>query len=538
MDIQLQRRLVTQGNWIDRAIGMIAPRAALSRLRARVASDVLARHYEAASTGRRTQGWRRSSGDANAVIGGALGRLREHARDLVRNNGHAESAIATIADHVVGWGITAKPRLRSKRAADVWKAWAESTDCDADGRENFYGLQHLAVRTMVEAGEVLIRRRLRRPEDGLALPMQLQVIEPDYIDTFKTEITTQSGGRIVKGIEFDRLGRRVAYWLFRDHPGSEFVTSSQSYRVPAEGIVHMFRRDRPGQVRGATWYAPVILKMKDFDEFDDATLMKQKIAACLAVITTDSDGGGMTMGMPGPPGAEPAQPEWDMLEPGVVMNAPAGRDVEVIQPPQARDYPDYCRVTLRTIAAGLGVTYEDLTGDYAGLPYSAARMSRQRHWSRVQAWRWKTVIPQICDPVWRWVMEVAAVANLVAEKDITARAAWTAPPAPLLDPDKEGKAFTMNVRSGLQSLSEALRERGYDPDEVFAEIASDNKRLDKLKLILDTDPRNTTQQGQARQSGLSSAANVSTFEAPPEKEETTTTTTPPAGGDDEEDDDE
>ena len=56
-------------HWIDRVTAPLAPRWTFKRQQARLANDLLARHYEAASAGRRTMGWRRSSGDANAVIG-------------------------------------------------------------------------------------------------------------------------------------------------------------------------------------------------------------------------------------------------------------------------------------------------------------------------------------------------------------------------------------------------------------------------------------------------------------------------------------
>jgi hypothetical protein len=46
------------------------------------------------------------------------------------------------------------------------------------------------------------------------------------------------------------------------------------------------------------------------------------------------------------------------------------------------------------------------------------------------------------------------------------------------------------------TLSEAIRERGYDPAQLFAEMASDNKELDRLGLILDSDGRQMTQAGQ------------------------------------------
>jgi lambda family phage portal protein len=477
-------------SWLDRAIGFLAPQAGLRRIRARVAADLLVRHYEGASIGRRTQGWNRASGDANAVTGPSLARLREAARDLVRNNGYAESALTTIGDHVVGWGIVAKPRKKNKRAADLWKEWAETTACDSDGRNDFYGLQKLVWRTVVESGEVLVRRRLRRPEDNLPIPLQLQVLDPDYIDTAKTEIG-RNGHQIIKGIEFDALGKRAAYWLFTDHPGSELGNFGASRAIPAESILHVYKQSRPGQVRGPSWFAPVLLRFKDFDEYEDATLMKQKIAACLAVLTSDSDGTGAPLGT-----ADDTQsPEWDSLEPGMIKKLAPGESVTVVDPPTVGEYGDYTKVSLRAIATGLGVTYEDLTGDYANMPFSAARMSRLRHWARVDDWRWRTLIPQFCDPAWTWAMQAAAIMGLVEGELI---ADWTPPPAPMIDPANEGLAYQRNIRTGLQSLPEVLRERGMDPDAVLAEIADSNKKLDDLGIVLDCDPRQTTQAGQPR----------------------------------------
>lgn len=485
-----------RGNWFDRALGFVAPGLALSRMRARIAADVLVRHYEAASKGRRTAGWRQSLGDANAVAAPAISRLRYAARDLVRNNGHAESALRAITNHVVGWGIVGKPAEKNPSALSAWKAWAESTDCDADGRKNLYGIQRLVMRTVVESGECLVRRRFRRVEDGLSIPMQLQVIDPDYIDTTKTE-RLPNLGRIVNGVEFNAIGQRVAYWLFRDHPGSQLLTSSQSYRIPAENFAHIYREDRPGQVRGVSWFAPVLLKFKDFDDYDDATLMKQKVAACLAVLVTDPDGSGAGLGTVD--GAR--SPEWDSLEPGSITNLPMGRTVTVVDPPTVREYSDYARTNLRTIAAGLGVPYEDMTGDYANMPFSAARMSRLRHWDDVEEWRWQMLIPQFCDPVWRWFTEAAAIMGQIGREDIAAR--WTPPPAQMIDPASEADAYRSKIRAGLQTLPEALRELGYDPDEVMDEYAASNKKLDDLGIVLDSDPRKTSNAGltQARPGG-------------------------------------
>lgn len=493
--------------WLDRMTHAVAPRWTLDRVRSRIALDLLQRHYEGAATGRRTQGWNKSAGDANAVIGPALATLRAAARDLVRNNPYAESALTTIADHAVGWGISGRSGVA--RIDEAWRAWAESTDCDADGRHDLAGLQKLIMRTVVESGEVLIRRRWRRASDGLAIPLQLQVLDPDFLDTTRdTAIFPASSGgrRILQGVEFDALGRRSGYWLFPEHPGAAMTISGSSAFIPAADVLHVFRPLRPGQVRGPSWFAPVLLRSKDFDEFEDATLMKQKVAACLAVITSDVDGTGSVLG------AQNEDDEsQDMLAPGMIINAAPGRSVDVVQPPKVDEYDTYAKNQLRAIATGLGVTYEDLTGDYTDMPFSAARMSRLRHEARVHDWRWRILIPQFCDPAWRWFLEAVAVTQGIESRP---RATWTPPPLPMVDPDKEGQANVRRVRSGQASLPEVLRELGYNPDQVFAEIAATNKTLDLLGLELDSDPRRMTQQGQRQQ-----AATPSLGEAVPGGEE-------------------
>ena len=448
---------------------------------------MLAKFYEAGEVSRRTSGWKRPSGDPNAPSRLSLQRLRDAARHLIRNNGYAESGIDTITDDAVGWGITPT----AKNAA--WKKWAWSTSIDADGRCDIAGLQHLVMRTVVESGECLIRRRRRRLSDRLTIPLQIQVLEPDFIDTSQHRLLP-NGGRIVRGVEFDPLGHRSAYWLFREHPGSTTISNttrfSRSDRIPASEILHVFRSQRPGQVRGATWFAPVLIRFNDFDEFADATLMKQKIAACLTVITSDVDGSSPRIGAADP--KDPTNETLDRIEPGLIANVKPGQNITVVQPPSVREYSDFVKTSLQEIASGIGVTPEDLTGDYSDMNFSAAKMSRLRHWNRVQGWRWRMLVPQFLDPLWNWAMEAAALAGLATDDNES----WTAPPLPMIEPDKEGLAIIRNVRGGIQTFSEALRERGYDPDTFWDEYKADLEDLDRRGIVLDSDARQMTQAGQ------------------------------------------
>ncbi len=211
---------MAKDNWLDRAISFAFPSIGAARMdaRARIArADRIRNLFEGASRSRRTDGWRAVTTDANAETFLANGRLRDVARDLVRNNAFAARAKAVIPANVVGAGIVlsvkAARQARQDRIKGLIRDHFETTAIDADGRLNIYGLQALAMATIVEAGEVLIRRRVRRAEDGLPLPLQLQVLEPDFLDT-NVDGPLGNGNYAVQGIEFDLRGQRVAYYLF------------------------------------------------------------------------------------------------------------------------------------------------------------------------------------------------------------------------------------------------------------------------------------------------------------------------------------
>lgn len=475
---------------------------------------MMARHFEAASAGRRTDGWHRLGTDANAAAAGAtLSRLRAQARDLVRNNPWARRGLRRIVTNTVGWGIRPKATGRTPEIiADRWRRWAETTECDADGRLTFYGLQKLVMRTVVESGEVLVRRRWRRFEDGLSVPMQLQVLEPDFIDTNRDGMIGEAGGPIVQGVEFDALGRRAAYWLFDRHPGnagamvmSGSAMSLVSRRVPADGVLHIFEQERAGQVHGTSWFASVDVRLHDFDEFEDATLMKQKIAACMAVLVTDQDGQGSSIGLAGTDTS--THQATDTIEPGMIIPLPPGKQVTVANPPQASDHQSFSAAALRGVGAGIGVAYEDLTGDYSQVNYSSARMSRLASEGDIHDWRWNMLVPQFCAPAWKWMLDSMLLSGDAID---VAPAEWSPPPAQLLDPDKEAAAYQRRVRNGQMTWPQMIRELGEDPAAQLDEIERFNTEIDKRGITLDCDPRATNNSGQKQQAAGGNLARAGT----------------------------
>ena len=475
--------------------GRAAKRAELrlKKKRADLQLQLLERRFEGAARGRRNEGWRTAGNDANAEIGPALAILRNRARDLRQNNPYAERAVTGIADNVAGAGIVPRPLAKSaranKRLQELWDAWAGTALCDADGLENFYGLQHKAMESVAECGEVFIRRRRRLSSDGLPVPLQIQMLEADFLDERKAGLN--GNNQIIQGIEFDALGKRVAYWMFDEHPGATNVWKSlTSRRIPAEDVIHVFLPKRPGQARGYTWFAPVMQRLRNFDEMEDAVMEQAKIAACFAAFVTKDDSSG------GPGNKRP--PLVERVEPGIIQELAQGETVSFGTPPTFNGYSTYSWQGLHAIAVGLGVPYELVTGDLKGVNFSSGRMGWLHFARRVDVWQWRMLIPQLCNGVWAWFIEAQMLVPGGVPESVGAE--WTPPRRDMVDPKTEIETVKQMLRNGLITWPDALRQLGItDPEAHAKNIEEANALLDKLGLIFDFDPRKVAAAGAASQ---------------------------------------
>src|ERR1035437_8358311 len=173
-------------NALDKAIGYFSPERAFRRAQFRAAAVRFA--YDGAKSGRRTDGWIAAGGDANTEVGASLINLRNRSRDLLRNNPDATKAIAELVGNTVGTGIV--PQAKTGHVAldnlidAEWPFFAEN--CDPGGQLDFYGMQSLIVRTTAESGDGIVRFRGRLARDNFRVPLQLQVLEGDYLDVTRT----------------------------------------------------------------------------------------------------------------------------------------------------------------------------------------------------------------------------------------------------------------------------------------------------------------------------------------------------------------
>jgi len=459
---------------IDSIIGYVSPEAGLKRARARAAMNLVQRSYDGAKTGRRTNGWTSGGNSANAEIAPALTLLRNRSRDLVRNNPYAKKAISTYVSNAVGTGIIAK--IDNSQTQKLWEKWIK--ECDADGQHDFYGLQSLAANTIKESGEVLIRLRYRLPSDGLSVPLQLQVLEPDYLDNLKTE-TLRNGGWIQNGIQFDPLGRREGYWLFKSHPGeiSPILNSLVSVFVPASDVLHIYEKTRPGQSRGVPMLAASMLKMRDLDDYEEAELVRKGIEACFAAFVTTGDDSA-TMGESST--ESDTSRRLETLSAGMIQYLKPGEDVSFGAPSASNGYNEYIRTQLHAIAAGAGITYEQLTGDLSQVNYSSIRAGTLEHRRSVEQFQWITFIPMLCDAVMKAWLNSAQLAGKVKKTDVQVR--WTPPRWDWVDPVRDMTGELLEVAAGFKPWGEAVRGRGYSPDENIAEISSEQEKFRKAGI--------------------------------------------------------
>lgn len=491
--------------WLDDIIGFFAPMSAFKRKQARMALTVLSRAYEGAKTGRRTDGWVTAGTSANTEIASAAHRLRDRARDIIRNNPYGKKARRVFADNFIGDGITPEASTGSDRLnKQIMAAWSDwSQQCDADGNHDFTGLQGLVVRSLFESGECFVRFRDRFTADGLAVPFQLQVLEADFLDATRNN-TLPGGGYINQGIEFDSQNRRVAYWMWPQHPGENMLMwpKLQSARIPADQILHIYEKDRPGQIRGVTSFASVVLRMRDLDDYDDAELWRKKIESCFAAFVVQNSGNeGPTLGTIAPTGlqdngGQTPPKRVEAFRPGMIEYLKPGEDVRFGNPSSDANYTAYMRSQLHAIAAGLGITYEQLTGDLSQVNYSSLRAGLVEFRRTITTLRWQVFIPMFCVPVWRRFIERAYLAGLISR--INYEASWTEPKFEMVDPLKDAQADLVLMRSGLLTYREAVRRHGYDPDKQIADIAATNKQFDELGIKLDMDPRYTAKSGVAQ----------------------------------------
>jgi len=445
---------------------------------------------------RRLKGWNPPLENINALVASGGPRLLARARELVVTNGYAANACEAFAANLVGDGIKPSSLIEDTALRDrvqrLWLAWTD--EADADGLTDFYGLQAMVAREMFVAGECFVRLRPRRSEDGLTVPLQLQLLQSEMLPFEKTE-TAANGNRIRCGIEFDAIGRRVAYHFRRRHPGDstdQRVAVPDTVRVPAEDVLHVYRPIDAGQIRGLPHVAPAMVRLFLLDQYDDAELDRKKTAAMFAgfITKTAPEDPMMGEGAADLDGAAIAS-----LEPGTMQVLLPGEDVKFSSPADVGGgYEAFQYRTLLAVSASLGLPYHLVTGDVRQANYSSLRAELVEFRRRIGQLQHGVIVHQFCRPIWaRWLEAAVLSGALVLPGNASAtglfRAVqWIPPRWDWVDPLKDIQAQVLAMEAGITSRRKVVEATGYDVEEVDRENAADARRAADLHLSYRVSP--------------------------------------------------
>lgn len=460
-------------------------------------SKPITARYDAAGMGRRIAGWNPpASGPSRSTEGST--RMRDRARDAVRNDWAAESGITKWTTTLIGVAIRQRfDRIASKsrRAAvtDAYNDWCNV--CDSDGVLSMGAMQTLVVRGWLEAGECFAVMRDRAPSPRRKVPMVVQLLESDYCPQLNATAWPGMpvGNDMRQGVEFNEDNERVAFWFYRKHPGDRLMSDAvpeNLVRIPAERVCHVFDPKRAGQVRGTSSLSSILVRLRNTGDFEDLVLDRQKLANLFTMF--------ITRALPPPESemdydSDTGLPKWydkegnslATLQAGISQELMPGEDVKFANPPEAGTvYTDYMRTTHMGTAAGQSMPYELFSGDIRNVSDRTLRVVLQEYRRFAEQRQWQIIIPMFCQRVIESWSVAAMLAGLVRVNEIDSVNRCTHAPHGFehIHPVQDPQGKILEVQGGLRSRSSVISDRGDDPTDVDNERADDLAREKELGL--------------------------------------------------------
>ncbi|SCM70010.1 phage portal protein [Desulfovibrio sp. 86] len=507
-------------NWLDRAIGYVAPIWGARRMQSRY--TMAAAQYMASGL---VTGVRRLAGSGEGTLGNwnprreqrlaenrSFDTIMARAESLVANDGHAASSVSSLALNVAGPGL--RPQSYPEHAVlgiteDQAEAFADSAEAawslwckeaHAGDTLTFDDLQYQAVHSMFVTGEFL-HLPVWLDEPGRTFGLAIQDLHPARL---RTPSDLQQRADVRCGVHLGRYNRPLGYFIASpsDNTSSlSSLTSDHFTYVPRKighryACLHRFHSDMPEQIRGVTILSPAMKLFRDLSDYVDYELVGALIAASFTVFIEAP--GEVLAGMgsldgksaAGPVAAYPPQ-----LQPGTLTTGQAGHKPHIIS--SARPGPTfdafYERI-LRAAAASTGQPYEMVAKDFSKTNYSSARAALLEVWKMhtlYQEW----FVRGNLNPIWGMVMEEAWLRGLLAvpagapsiyDSPRMAQAwlscVWTRPPRGQIDQVKEREAESRGLESLTETRTAICHSRGLDFETIARTRQREEKLLKKLGL--------------------------------------------------------
>lgn len=454
--------------------------------------------FAGAEVGRLTASLAADTQFINTTLRQQLRILRARSRQAAQNNPYARRFFQMVVDNVCGphpFKLQAKVKFNTGRLDDrsnrtieeEWKKAGLAGSWELSRRWSRAQFDRLTVRTLAIDGEVLIRK-YRGPEYG-RYGYREQLIDIDRLDDLLNK-SLPGGGAIHMGVEVDPVGTPVAFHLLKRKPAQwQFgYTPREHERVPAEEIDHLFVPDFAEQVRGVPWIYAALLNLVHMGAFQEAAVIAARVGAAQMGVFESPDGGKVLADQLGKDAKGNPQIEAD---PGAFVTAPPGYKLASWNP----KYPDaamgpFVEACLRGIAAGLGVAYHNLANDLKGVNYSSARigeLDERDAWESLQEF-WIDHRKQRSYDDWlRMAILTSALPLDLARIERYREIKWQGRRWQWVDPLKEVTAAVDANKHKLKSRTRIIAEGGEDIEDVFDEIAAEEKLAAEKNVKLPSD---------------------------------------------------
>lgn len=515
MDKREARRRLSKvkPNLLDRLAAEVSPKWGMNRLRSRYAFALSGGYEGGRNTRRALSEWNPTELDADAAFLPDIERLRTRSRDLVRNAPLAAGAINTKVTSVVGGGLKLKPRIDrealgldeeeadawERNTAREWSMWAESQECDAERTLNFYDLQALSWRTVLESGDAFVTLPfIERPGSPYGLKLQLfeadRVSNPDW---------THDTDKLSGGVERDASGAPIRYHFTDQHPGAHRLNARAVTwtGVPAfqtsgrRNVLHLYHKLRPGQTRGVPDLAPIIELMKQLDRYTDAEIDAAVVSSFFTILIESPDGntGLAPMAPTSEVGGKTTDDDFKMSS-GAILELANGEKVTTADPSRPNQAFDaFVLAIMRQIGVALELPFELLVKHFTA-SYSAAQAALLEAWRFFLARRaW--LVRHLCAPVYEaFMIEAVARGRIVApgfiDGDPAIRAAylgaeWIGPPKGSIDEVKTVNAAKIRIEEELSTREDEAASLGKDWERIHPQRAKEERMRRENETVME-----------------------------------------------------
>lgn len=440
--------------------------------------------FMAAAANRLQNSWFKPLQSSNRELVNELATVRGLARYLAKNDVYTARYLELCQTNISGpSGIALIPRVMgpddefnqpvNQELRRGWTEWMQTASVDGD--MSFHELEQLVIRTIAMDGEVFIRMVTGPKVNKFGFGLLL--VDADLLDT-QFNGTAKNGHSIVQGVELNRYGMVEAYHFWTRHPQDTNQTAQplERQRIPADEIIHLFKRSRVGQVRGYSWVAPAMYFLAKLHEYMDAEVVAAQAGASqIATIETPAnDASGYNT-----EGNTQFGQEVINLEPGVVLRLAPGEKLS----PWNSGHPNnafdpFVKTLLHGIASALNVSYSSLASDASEENYASGRLgviTERDYWKNQQSW----LINRFHRKVYNaWVQYALAfdALNLPHQADEYADVEFRARGWKWADPLRDMKGVEGAINANLMSKSQVCAESGLDYKEVL------EQRYEEIKL--------------------------------------------------------